>query len=120
MPQSLMYHLVPDADFSAPDMSADYTPRAFERDGFIHCTNDRDEMARVANRFYKADPRPHLYLCIDKQRVNAPIRYEDGDPTKEYPHIYGPLNRDAIIAVAPAGRDAQGNFLPPENLTVDN
>ena len=60
---------------------------------------------------YRADSRPFLVLVIDLARVRAPVRYED--PRRVYPHIYGPLNRDAIITVLDVPRAPDGTFLPP-------
>jgi uncharacterized protein (DUF952 family) len=111
----LTFHLVPQSYFDAFDPRADYTPRDYPREGFIHCTDGADEMARTANRYYKMDAQPHYYLYIDKTRVRAPLRYDDA--ARLYPHIYGALNRDAIVAVRPARRSADGTFLAPEALT---
>ncbi len=111
---NVTYHLVPKAYFDSLDASADYLPAPFAQDGFIHCTNDPQEMARIANLFYRAEPPPHLYLYIDKDRVRSPIRYDDAE--RKYPHIYGPLNRDAIVAAREAPRDEQGSFLPPGEI----
>jgi len=105
-----VYHLVARADFEAQDSSADYLPVAFAREGFIHLTDGADELAAVGNRYYRADPRPYLALRIDLARVRAPVRYED--PRRVYPHVYGPLNRDAILAVADVPRLPDGTFLP--------
>ncbi len=112
----ITYHLVPQSYFDSLDARADYLPRDFARDGFIHCTDGADEMAQVANLFYKANPEPHYYLYIDKTRVRAPVRYDDA--ARLYPHIYGALNRDAIVGVHPARRAADGAFLPPEALDI--
>ncbi len=109
----ITFHLVPKSYFDLQNPNADYLPAAYLQDGFIHCTDAPEEMARVANLFYGTDA-PHLYLYIDKDRVKSPVRYDD-EETK-YPHIYGPLNRDAIVAVREAGRDGEGNFLPPISL----
>lgn len=111
MPE-ITYHLVPQAYFDSLDPRTDYVPREFARDGFIHCTDGADEMRRVANLYCQPDAEPHYYLYIDKTRVCAPIRYDAA--ARRYPHIYGALNRDAIIAVRPARRAADGTFLPPE------
>ncbi len=108
----ITYHLVPKAFFDSLDPQSDYAPSDFARDGFIHCTDAPAEMERVANRFYRAVQGPHYYLYIDKARVRAPIRYEDAG--RLYPHIYGALNRDAIITVRPARRLDDGTFLAPE------
>lgn len=110
----IIYHLVPIAYFEAQDAASDYFPQPFAQDGFIHTTKKPEDMAWVANRFYKDEAGPHVYLYIDASKVRPEIRYED--PEHKFPHIYGGLNRDAIIAIKPAPRDAEGNFLPPEQI----
>jgi MFS family permease/uncharacterized protein (DUF952 family) len=110
----LTYHMVPCQYFDSLDPQVDYVPEPFTRDGFIHCTDGADEMARTANRYYRSNIEPHYYLYIDKACVRAPIRY-DAEP-RIYPHIYGALKRDAIVAVRPAKRNVDGTFLSPEAL----
>lgn len=110
----ITFHLAPQSYFDSLDPRADYISRDFARDGFIHCTDGAAEMARTANRYYQSNPEPHCYLYIDKSRVRAPIRYDDAG--RIYPHIYGALNRDAIIAVRVARREADDTFLEPEPL----
>ncbi len=110
----LTFHLVPQREFDALDTRADYTPADFARDGFIHCTDAPDEMARVANMYYGSNQEPYVYLYIDKARVHASVRYDDA--AHLYPHIYGALNRDAVVAVRPARRTVDGTFMPPEPL----
>jgi len=105
-----VYHLVPRDEFERQDPEADYLPAAYEADGFIHLTDGAEELAIVGNRYYRDDPRSYLALVIDLSRVQAPIRYED--PRRVYPHIYGPLNRDAIVAVLDVPRTPDGTFLP--------
>lgn len=111
----ITFHLVPQKYFDALDPHADYVPHDFARDGFIHCTDGADEMARTANRYYKADTQAHYYLYIAKARVRAPIRYDAAPHI--YPHIYGALNRDAIVAVRTARRATDGTFQAPESLS---
>jgi len=110
----LTFHLVPKEYFDALDPHVDYAPRDFARDGFIHCTDGADEMACTANRYYKSNAELHYYLYVDKTRVRAPMRYDDTN--RLYPHIYGALNRDAIVAMCIARREADGTFLAPESL----
>jgi uncharacterized protein (DUF952 family) len=110
----IIYHLVPRNFYARQTNNAVYLPKPFARDGFIHCTKRADEMARVANHFYKKERGPHVYLYIDTKKVKAKILYDDA--AKQYPHIYGGLNHDAIVAVKPARRDPDGNFLPPEKI----
>ena len=111
---SITFHIVPQAYFDTQDPNADYTPRDFAREGFIHCTDGAAEMALTANRYYRADPAPYYYLAIETARVIAPIKYEDA--RQIYPHIFGALNRDAIVSIQIARRNAEGAFLPPEEI----
>ena len=55
----------------------------------------------MANAFYQGVPDLVL-LTIDTERVASPIRYElvPGQDLP-YPHIYGPLNLDAVIDTRP-------------------
>ncbi len=108
----IIYHLVPKKFYERQIKNAVYLPKPFAQEGFIHCTKDADEMAGVANRFYKHERGPHVYLSIDTRKVKAKIQYDD--TAKKYPHIYGGLNHDAVVAIKMARRDPEGNFLPPE------
>ena len=108
------FHLVPLEYYEAQPAEQDYQPEPVRagRENFIHCTDGAKNLADTGNRYYTADPREFLALLIDKSKVNAPVIYED--PNRIFPHIYGPLNRDAIVAIKVIPRDEQGRFLPPE------
>jgi uncharacterized protein (DUF952 family) len=109
----ITFHLVAQSYFDALDPALDYAPADFAQEGFIHCTDSPAEMERIANAFYRARPDAHYYLVIDKARVRASIRYDDD--ARRYPHIYGALNRDAIVAVRAASRQSDGTFLAPDS-----
>jgi uncharacterized protein (DUF952 family) len=103
------YHYTPAEYFARFGPDKDYTPPRFGEEGFIHCTDGAENMVRVANFLYRDDPREFLVLYIDKERVKSPIKYEDEDEI--YPHIYGPLNQDAIVDKHRALREPDGTFL---------
>ncbi len=110
-PPWLTYHLVPVDEWDAAPPDAPYFPAAFAREGFVHTTHAAEEVAAAGNRYYRADPRPHYAVVIDLRRITAPWRY-DGD--ERFPHIYGGIDRIAVLATPPAPRMADGIFLPPE------
>ena len=66
-------------------------------------------MIETANRYYADDRRPYLLVTLDLQRVSAEWRYDD--TARVYPHIYGPLQMEAVRAVEPLSRDQEGRFL---------
>jgi uncharacterized protein (DUF952 family) len=104
-------HLVADDQWAASDEGQPYRHPSLETEGFIHCTDGDAEMARTANRHYAGDERAFVVLTVDLDRVEAPWRYDDrGSP---YPHVYGPIERSAIVEVRPMPRSADGTFLPP-------
>jgi len=103
------FHLVPDELWRAADPSIAFKPTSLALEGFVHCTDGEDELVRTANRHYHADPRPLLALTLDLDRIGAPWTVEDA--TGIYPHIHGPVDRGAVIAVAPMQRSEDGTFL---------
>ena len=105
----ITYHLVPAAVWAERNSAAEYLPEAYDQDGFIHCTNGLDELVTVANMFYTGDPRPFLTLVLDAGKIASDVRYDD--PNETYPHIYGPLNTDAVIGELAVMRGEDGAFL---------
>ena len=81
--------------------------------GFIHCSK-LDQVIGVANFIAPYDEEMRL-IEIDGERVLPEIRYEnlDGGSTL-FPHIYGPLNRDAIIAIHRMEWDGEDGYQLPE------
>jgi uncharacterized protein (DUF952 family) len=107
----ITFHGTPVEYFDLLDPDEPYEPRDFAREGFIHCTDGERRLADTLTAYYSDSPGDWLVLYIDKERVQAEIRYED--PERVFPHIYGPLNRDAIVAVRPIMRTSDGAFLAP-------
>ena len=112
----LTFHLVAAEYYRDTDRGAPYAPAAFAADGFIHCTDGAENVAEVANRYYRDDRRMYIVLVIDKALIEPRVVYEG--PAGIYPHIYGALNRDAIVDVRPVLRAADGSFLPPDGASA--
>jgi len=77
----------------------------------VHCTDGADEVAATANRYFVDLVGDLLVLIVDRSRLHAPVRVDD--ERQVYPHIYGPIERAAIIQVLVMPRDASGAFGPP-------
>jgi len=105
-----MYHLVPRSEWESADPARPYVPTAFGQDGFVHCTDGAEEVAATANRYYSGVD-DLLVLVLDRSRLTAPVRYED--PARIYPHVYGPIERDAIVEVMGMQRDGNGAWRAP-------
>ena len=89
--------------------------RELAAEGFIHCS-PVEYFWRVAPNFKDTDEELIL-LCLDESKLQAEIRYEDGDNCgRFYPHIYGPINNDAVTAVLPFIKDNEGTYIKNPQL----
>jgi len=105
---ALTYHATPRTYFDSLDAGEPYRPAEFGSDGFIHCTDGPDRLVDVLNEFYADRSGDWIALVIDTDHLTSPVQYED--PNRVFPHVYGPINRDAIVDVRPIARDAGGRF----------
>jgi uncharacterized protein (DUF952 family) len=86
--------------------------KTLAEEGFIHCSG-LDQVERVANAAY-VGRRDLVLLVIDPERVSADIRYENSEGGLElFPHVYGPLNVDAVVEVAAFTPGPDGRFSRP-------
>ncbi|HSS09337.1 MAG TPA: DUF952 domain-containing protein [Acidimicrobiales bacterium] len=110
-----IFHIAREADWQAALTGGTYristVGRSLEDEGFIHCSQ-RHQVAGVANAFYRG--RADLVLLvIDTDLVAPDIRYEASDGgTERFPHIYGPLNVESVVAVEPLKPRKDGAFSP--------
>lgn len=77
-------------------VTGSYGSKSLERSGFIHCS-DLDTYYLVAPNF-RNDFTEKVILLIDTDKLASEVKWEDGGRL-DFPHIYGLLNRDAIIGV---------------------
>jgi uncharacterized protein (DUF952 family) len=105
----IAYHLAPAEIWERQKTAGSYIPEAFEQDGFIHATNGLEKLLWVANEFYREDRRPHTVLVIDISNLSSPLRYDD--PEEAFPHIYGPINADAVVGELRVERGDDGAYV---------
>ncbi len=106
----VIFHLALVADWNR-DPGGDYVFSTLGRDlddvGFIHCSF-ASQVQRIADLVYKGRDDV-LLLEIDPTRLRAPVKVEGiEDGGEEFPHIYGPLNRDAVVRVTPVSLRESG------------
>ena len=102
-----IYHLVPRANWENSPPGA-YRAASLETEGFIHCSNG-DQVTTSANKFYSHEPEM-LLLAIDPVLLTRELRDEEGRPGELFPHVYGPINREAIVEVIRLTRGPDGGW----------
>lgn len=109
----MILHLTSQKDWLEAQEQGTYTAPSLDAQGFIHCSTEA-QILRVANAFYREMPDP-VVLWIDPERLNAPLRWESPNPNdpltgERFPHLYGPLNLDAVVRISELKRDADGVY----------
>lgn len=98
-PADTLFHITTHAAWQAASTAGEYRAPSLEREGFIHLSTAAQWRATLA-RFFRGQ-RELVLLAIRPAALRAPVRFEpaDGD---HFPHLYGPLNLDAVIDAVPA------------------
>ncbi len=109
-----IFHITPKRDWDPEEK--EYRADTLSSQGFIHCSTG-DQVVGVADHIFKGRKDLRL-LIIDEEKVKPPIRYEDAGDGNLYPHIYGPLNSDAVVAVLEFQPKADGSFGMPLSLEI--
>jgi uncharacterized protein (DUF952 family)/nucleoside 2-deoxyribosyltransferase len=109
---SRIFHLADRSKWSSAKRVGAYDAstrdQALAEVGFIHCSFDT-QLLKTAGRFYAdADETQLVVLVIDPERLTAPLSVEQAGNGEGFPHIYGPLNVDAVVATISLERDGEG------------
>ena len=119
---TLILHLASnDAWLAAVKQGADHAD-SLSTEGFIHCSKP-SQIVDVANSFYRGK-QGLVLLVIDPSKLESELKWEPpAEPAPNhtragdlFPHIYGPLNLEAVIKAVAFEPDADGNFTLPEIL----
>ena len=114
--EKLIYHILSRSDWEAQESELYYTSESLARQGFIHCST-KDQVIGVVSRLFHG--RTDLILLeINESTLTASITYEnlEGGETL-FPHIYGKLNKSAILSVIAFPCLSDGNFKLPSAIS---
>ena len=89
-----IFHIVP-ADVWSNFHGACYEADSLEIEGFIHCSF-ADQLDDVLKRYY-SNVREVTILEIDPMILDTTLVVEPSTGGESYPHIYGPINLEAIV-----------------------
>ena len=89
-------HICTQTDWRAALENGAFTAASLESEGFIHCST-AEQVVKVANAFYSTVPDLVL-LHIIVERIPVEVKWEDADGDT-FPHIYGPINLEAVEQV---------------------
>jgi uncharacterized protein (DUF952 family) len=113
-----IYHIVARQQWETARARGLYRPDSLASEGFIHA-GYAGQVRDVANHLFRGE-RGLVLLYIEVQRVQAEVREDRVDfppgRTALHPHVYGPLNTDAVIKVVDFPPNDDGTFTVPADV----
>ncbi|HMN13603.1 MAG TPA: DUF952 domain-containing protein [Bellilinea sp.] len=110
-PPRFIYHIITDQAYKAALNLGEYRAESLANEGFIHFST-MEQVLGTAQRFYK-EHNDLVLLEVDTDVVRSEIRIEESEPGNWFPHLYGPLNLDAITGSRQFTKDEAGEFVFP-------
>lgn len=114
----MIFHILKKHEWQQAIETGSYEPASLKTEGFVHCST-REQTPATANRYFRGQTDLVL-LSIDPSRLAAEVRLEPpANPRDErahelFPHVYGPINLDAVRRAVDFPCDSGGSFpFPP-------
>ena len=113
----MIYHITSRAAWQDAQQRGNYRAESLETEGFIHCSTESQVLPVVEN--YYRGQRGLVLLMIDPALLSSELKWEPpsggapppGVPEGDlFPHIYGPINLDAIVKVFDLESDPNGKY----------
>ena len=96
----VILHLAFITDWEAGQAAGEYRAPSLADEGFIHASEDEEQMLRVAARLFpNRDDLVVLDVATSRLGPDSPLVREPARSGEIYPHVYGPINPDAVLRV---------------------
>jgi uncharacterized protein (DUF952 family) len=99
-------HLATPEEWARAQDAGEVVPAGFEAEGFVHCSTGAQLAGTIERHFGGVDEL--VLLRLDPAAIAGDLRWEEGQPGVEFPHVYRPLRlADVVEAISwrrpPAG-----------------
>ena len=92
----LIYHITTREAWAKASETGSYATPSLKDEGFIHCS-ELSQVADIKSRFY-AGVQDLVLLTIDTEKLTSQLIFEWSPSVQNtFPHIYGPINVDAVV-----------------------
>jgi uncharacterized protein (DUF952 family) len=113
----MIYHITSRTAWNEARERGDYRAESLETEGFIHCSTET-QVVPVAEKYYKGQNNL-LLLVVEPALLSSDLKWEPpsgGAPPpgvaegELFPHIYGPINLEAVIQVIDLESNPDGKY----------
>ena len=94
MRDAFIYHIASIVDWQKAIEQGAYAADLLEKEGFIHAST-REQIPGTA-KIYFAGRADLVVLEIESAKLVSEIKYEKAPNGLDFPHIYGPINLEAV------------------------
>ncbi|MFZ5952690.1 MAG: DUF952 domain-containing protein [Candidatus Rifleibacteriota bacterium] len=109
-----IFHITAGHTYQSQIESGNYVIGTLQSEGFIHFSGNHEDLLEVAN-FIFSGHEDLIVLEIATEKLIAELKWEavpgDPKPGRTFPHLYGPLNLDAVEKVLFLQKDSAGKFI---------
>jgi uncharacterized protein (DUF952 family) len=94
----VIYHITSNTEWQTAQQKGFYEAASLKDEGFIHCSQAA-QVPGVLDRFFKGKT-DLVKLVIETGNLKSRLIYEWSPSIADtFPHIYGPINLDAVTSV---------------------
>ncbi|RWA58844.1 DUF952 domain-containing protein [Mesorhizobium sp.] len=109
----IIYKIAPEATWREAEKNGAFTGAPIDiADGFIHFSTGSQVRETAAKHF--AEQTDLLLIAIDQAKLGDALKYEVSRGGALFPHLYAPLDLDAVLWARPLPLGGDGRHQFPE------
>jgi uncharacterized protein (DUF952 family) len=115
----MILHITSRAEWKEAQVRGEYIAPSLKTEGFIHCSTEK-QVVPVANAFYHGK-NDLVLLVLNESELKPQLKWEAPagpsaagiSESDSFPHVYGPINLNAVASVVDLVPDPAGTFTLP-------
>ena len=112
----LIFNIASKSEWDQKCKNVNYDTSSLQKDGFIHCCTF-EQLLHVDNNNLKDIKEDLVVLCIDDECLKSELKWEKNKKNGiTFPHLYGPINTNAVIDVIDFNKNEDGEFFISSEL----
>ena len=94
--QLMIYHMTDRDSWLSQISESTYSHKSLHKDGFIHCST-HNQVLDTFDQYFEGC-KDLILLAVNPLKLSSQLKLEIVLPRDDlFPHIYGPINKDAIV-----------------------
>lgn len=92
-----LFHITTQAHVDTLQSAGELRPPSLASEGFVHFSTARQVVGSTERHY--ADDAQLVLLELDPEELAADVRWPEVYPGERFPHLHGPINREAMVKV---------------------